>query len=192
MARWCVPAVASRGGEWWPWLKAIRTTAASRSGPPLRDRTSASCTARSADEAREGCRLGGLGWRERTVEAVIRCSRSHRLVEVAAIDTLGLENSIARARTLAYLAQTATPLRSGDGLKVEAASFYDWNWTGRCRWRRSWTSAPTRNRAIGQVMEQNPMPRPSELLDEANVGDMHKGIQELRVRDARAERGDGR
>lgn len=33
-----------------------------------------------------------------------------RLIEVAVIDTLSLENSIARARTLAYLAQTATRL----------------------------------------------------------------------------------
>jgi len=33
-----------------------------------------------------------------------------RLVEVAVLDTLGLENSVARNRTLAYLAQTAARL----------------------------------------------------------------------------------
>jgi len=33
-----------------------------------------------------------------------------RLVEVAVMDTLGLENSVARNRTLAYLAQSATKL----------------------------------------------------------------------------------
>ncbi len=33
-----------------------------------------------------------------------------RLLEVAALDLLGLENSIARARTLAYLAMTAIKL----------------------------------------------------------------------------------
>jgi hypothetical protein len=31
-------------------------------------------------------------------------------VEIAVLDTLGLENSVARARTLAYLAQTAAKL----------------------------------------------------------------------------------
>lgn len=33
-----------------------------------------------------------------------------RLLEVAALDTLGLENSVARARTLVYLAQVASRL----------------------------------------------------------------------------------
>src|SRR5436190_17902460 len=32
---------------------------------------------------------------------------SRRLIEIAVLDTLGMENSIQRSRTLAYLAQTA-------------------------------------------------------------------------------------
>jgi len=65
-------------------------------------------------EAEEARRLGGLRRRkERTVagayvfeglEAVIDI---RRLLEIAVLDTLSLENSVARSRTLAYLAQTA-------------------------------------------------------------------------------------
>ncbi len=70
-----------------------------------------------AEAAREARRLGGLRRRrEATVsgayefEGLASVAQIRRLVEVAVIDTLGLENSIARNRTLAYLAQTALKL----------------------------------------------------------------------------------
>jgi len=70
-----------------------------------------------AQEASEARRLGGLRRRrEHTVggaydfEGLGSVEQIRRLVEVAAADTLSLENSVARARTLAYLAQTATKL----------------------------------------------------------------------------------
>jgi hypothetical protein len=66
------------------------------------------------DEVAEIRRLGGLRRRkERTVagayefEGLSTVPDIRRLLEVAALDTLSLENSVARARTLAYLAQTA-------------------------------------------------------------------------------------
>jgi hypothetical protein len=65
-------------------------------------------------DAQEARRLGGLRRRrERTVagayefEGLSTVPDIRRLLEVAALDTLSLENSVARARTLAYLAQTA-------------------------------------------------------------------------------------
>jgi hypothetical protein len=70
-----------------------------------------------AEEVAEARRLGGLRRRRETAVAgaysfdgLGSVPQIRRLVEVAVIDTLGLENSIARARTLAYLAQTATKL----------------------------------------------------------------------------------
>ena len=45
-----------------------------------------------------------------------------RLREVAVLDTLGLENSIARARTLAYLATTAIKLMEVGELEPRLAS----------------------------------------------------------------------
>jgi hypothetical protein len=70
-----------------------------------------------ADEADQARRLGGQRRRrEGTLGAVYdfeglsTLPEIRRLVEVAAFDTLGLENSIARARTLAYLAQVAGAL----------------------------------------------------------------------------------
>ena len=70
------------------------------------------------DEVAEARRLGGQRRRrERVVagaydfEGLGSVPSIRRLVEVAAMDTLGLENSIARARALAYLAQVATSLR---------------------------------------------------------------------------------
>ena len=69
------------------------------------------------DEVAEARRLGGQRRRrERVVagaydfEGLGSVPSIRRLVEVAAMDTLGLENSIARARALAYLAQVATSL----------------------------------------------------------------------------------
>jgi hypothetical protein len=67
-----------------------------------------------AEEADEARRLGGLRRRrERTVAGAYEfgglstVADIRRLLEVATIDTLSLENSVARSRTLAYLAQTA-------------------------------------------------------------------------------------
>jgi len=67
-----------------------------------------------AEEADEARRLGGLRRRrERTVAGAFEfgglatVTDIRRLLEVATIDTLSLENSVARSRTLAYLAQSA-------------------------------------------------------------------------------------
>ena len=67
-----------------------------------------------AEEVDEARRLGGLRRRkERTVAGAYEfgglatISDIRRLLEVATIDTLSLENSVARSRTLAYLAQSA-------------------------------------------------------------------------------------
>ena len=69
------------------------------------------------DEAREARRLGG---RRRRREGVVSGSyefegldsvpKIRRLLEIAVLDTLGLENSIARSRALAYFAQVSTRL----------------------------------------------------------------------------------
>ena len=67
-----------------------------------------------ADEATEARRLGGLRRRrEKAVEGAYDIEgledvpAIRRLIEVAVLDTLSLENSIARSRTLAYLSQVA-------------------------------------------------------------------------------------
>jgi len=82
---------------------------------PLRD--SQFCLMHSpehAKEVQEARRLGGLRRkREATVtgayefEGLNTVDGIRRLVEVAVLDTLGMENSISRNRTLAYLAQVA-------------------------------------------------------------------------------------
>lgn len=67
-----------------------------------------------ATEVAEARRLGGLR-RKREVAvtgaydigSLDNVADIRRLIEIAVLDTLGLDNSIARARTLAYLAQTA-------------------------------------------------------------------------------------
>ena len=73
--------------------------------------------AEEAEEAAEARHLGGQRRRrERVVsgsfdfEGLASVPSIRRLVEVAVLDTLGLENSIARARALAYLAQVAASL----------------------------------------------------------------------------------
>ena len=70
-----------------------------------------------AAEMQEGRRLGGLRRRRETAvasafsfEGLGTPTQIQRLVEIAVVDTLGLENSVARARTLAYLAQVAAKL----------------------------------------------------------------------------------
>ncbi len=67
-----------------------------------------------AEEVAEAGRLGGLRRRrEKTVaaaydiEGLESVDAIRRLIEIAVLDTLGLENSIARSRTLAYLSQVA-------------------------------------------------------------------------------------
>ncbi len=85
---------------------------------PLRD--GSLCFMHSPDhveEAADARRLGGQRRRRERVisdvydfEGLATVSQIRRLVEVAAVDALGLENSVARARTLGALAQTATKL----------------------------------------------------------------------------------
>ena len=67
-----------------------------------------------AEEAAEARRLGGLRRRrEKTLEGAYEfgglasIEGIRRILEIAVFDTLGLENSIARSRALAYLAQTS-------------------------------------------------------------------------------------
>lgn len=81
-----------------------------------------------ADEVQEARRLGGQRRRKERVvadafdfEGLGSIPSIRRLVEVAAMDTLGLENSVARARTLAYLAQVATKLLETGELEERVA-----------------------------------------------------------------------
>ncbi|HUF52826.1 MAG TPA: hypothetical protein VMR52_03510 [Dehalococcoidia bacterium] len=67
-----------------------------------------------SDEAAEARRLGGLRRRrEKAVsgaynfEGLTDVHQIRRLLEIAAVDTLGLENSVARSRTIASIAQVA-------------------------------------------------------------------------------------
>jgi len=70
-----------------------------------------------AAEMQEARRLGGLRRRKEKVtsgaydfEGLNDVRQVRRLLEIAALDALGLENSIARSRTLAYLAQVSVKL----------------------------------------------------------------------------------
>lgn len=72
---------------------------------------------RHAQEAADARRLGGLRRRRETTvagaydfEGLGSVEGIRRLLEIAVLDSLGLENSISRARTLAYLAQVAVKL----------------------------------------------------------------------------------
>jgi hypothetical protein len=86
--------------------------------PPLRD--SEFCIMHSpdhAEEVAEARRLGGLRRRrEKTVagayefEGLRSVEQIRRLLEIGVLDTLGLENSIARSRALAYMAQVSVRL----------------------------------------------------------------------------------
>ncbi len=83
----------------------------------------------NAEDAAEARRLGGLRRRREVAvsgayefaglqtAADIRC-----VLEIGVLDTLGLENSIARARTLAYLAMTAIKLLEVGELKQRLAT----------------------------------------------------------------------
>ncbi len=70
-----------------------------------------------ADEASEARRLGGLRRRKEKVvegsyaiEGLENIAQVRRLVEIAVLDTLALENSIARSRALIAAAGTAAKL----------------------------------------------------------------------------------
>ncbi len=65
-------------------------------------------------EAAEARRLGGLRRRKENavsgaydVEGLATVDQIRRLIEIAVLDTLSMENSIARSRTLGYLGQVA-------------------------------------------------------------------------------------
>ena len=67
-----------------------------------------------AQEVAESRRLGGLRRRREVAVSgaydfggLDSVTSIRRLIEIAVLDTLGLENSVARSRTLAYLAQVA-------------------------------------------------------------------------------------
>ena len=67
-----------------------------------------------AEQVAESRRLGGSRRRREVtlsgvydLESVITVRDIQRLIEIAVLDTLTLENSVQRNRTLAYLAQTA-------------------------------------------------------------------------------------
>ncbi len=86
--------------------------------PPLRD--GAFCLwhdPEHTDEVAEARKIGGSRRkRERTVavaydfEGLTTVESVRRLIEIAVVDTLSMENSINRNRTLAYLAQGAIKL----------------------------------------------------------------------------------
>ncbi len=70
-----------------------------------------------AEDVAEARRLGGLRRRREVAVSgayefagLENVSGIRRILEIAVLDTLGLENSIARARTLAYLAMAAIKL----------------------------------------------------------------------------------
>jgi hypothetical protein len=71
----------------------------------------------NADAVQEARRVGGLRRRKEATVAVAydfegleSIAQIRRMVEVAALDALSLENSLARVRALGYLAQVATML----------------------------------------------------------------------------------
>ena len=83
--------------------------------PPLRDGEYCRMhNPENAQEVAEARRLGGLRRRREVAvsgayefNGLSNVSDIRRLIEIAVLDTLGLENSVARNRTLAYLAQVA-------------------------------------------------------------------------------------
>src|SRR4030042_1608917 len=95
--------------------KALREDGGRCQSPPLLDGDF--CLMHSpehAEEMAEARRLGGLRRRrEKAVsgaydfDGLADVTQVRRLLEIAASDTLSLENSVARSRTLAYLAQVA-------------------------------------------------------------------------------------
>lgn len=98
--------------------KGLRTNGEACAAPPLTD--GSYCLWHDpahVDVVAEARKVGGSRRRKEATIAVAydfaglaSVDQIRRLVEVAVIDTLSIENSISRARTLAYLAQTATKL----------------------------------------------------------------------------------
>ena len=82
-----------------------------------------------AEEMAEARRLGGLRRRREVAVSgayefvgLESVADIRRILEVAVLDTLGLENSIARARTLAFLAMTAIKLLETGALEERVES----------------------------------------------------------------------
>ena len=82
-----------------------------------------------SEEVAEAGRLGGLRRRrEKTVAAAYDLEgldtvlQVRRLLQIAVMDTLGLENSIARSRVLAYLAQVALKTLEAGALQERLAA----------------------------------------------------------------------
>ena len=82
-----------------------------------------------AEDVAEARRLGGLRRRREVAvtgayefPGLLSVADIRRLLEIAVLDTLGLENSIARARTLAYLATTAIKLLESGEFEERLAS----------------------------------------------------------------------
>ena len=86
--------------------------------PPLREgRFCAAHDPEFADTMQQARTLGGQRRRKEVAvggayefEGLNTVAQIRRLIEVAAFDTLQLENSVSRSRTLAYLAHTAQQL----------------------------------------------------------------------------------
>ena len=83
-------------------------------------------------EVQESRRLGGLRRRrESTISSAYQFDSLNsvegirRIVEVAVLDTLAMENSIARSRTLAYLAQVALHTLEVGDLETRIATLED-------------------------------------------------------------------
>ena len=101
--------------------------------PPLHD--AELCLMHSpehAEEVAEARRLGGLRRRkEKAVsgaydfEGLGNVSHVRRLLEVAVLDTLSLENSIARSRTIAYLGQVSVNLLDKGELESRLVALED-------------------------------------------------------------------
>ncbi len=82
-----------------------------------------------AQEVQEARRLGGLRRRREAtlsgayeLEGLEGVEQVRRILQIALLDTLGLENSIARARTLAYLAQVIVKLLEAGEVEERVAA----------------------------------------------------------------------
>lgn len=92
----------------------------------------------NAEQAREARRLGGLRRRRENVvsgtyefEGLDSIPKIRRLLEVAVLDALGLENSLSRARTLGALAiQAARLLEIGELENRMSTLEAEWNVRG--------------------------------------------------------------
>ena len=110
--------------------RALRTDGSPCGMAPLRE--SEFCLSHDPErieEAQEARRLGGVRRRRETIvsaafdfEGLDSIPKIRRLIEVAAVDTLGLENSVARNRTLASLATAAVGLLEKGGFEERLAA----------------------------------------------------------------------